>query len=142
MAITSVTANVTTSSTAFSDVTGLTFALDASKDYYFKFVLHHSSSATTVGIRFGVNGPLSPTSLRVGGLVPISTVAANYGSQTAYDTAIFASTTGTNVAVMSIIEGVIRNGSSTGNLACRVAAETAATVTVLANSHGFCVPLG
>jgi hypothetical protein len=133
------TGDVTTSATTFSDVTGLTFALAINTDYYFRFIVHHSSAATTTGIRFAVNGPASPTALRVGGVIPISTVAANFGSQTAYDTAIFASTTGTTVAVMSVIEGIIRNAGNTGTLALRVAAEVAATVTVLTNSHGVLI---
>jgi hypothetical protein len=78
----------------------------------------------------------------VGGVIPLSAAGANYGSQTAYDTAIFASTTGATVAVMSIIEGVIRvGGTATPNLVARVAAEVAATVTVLANSHGIVEPV-
>lgn len=139
MALVRTTGGVTNATTSFADVTGLTFSLSASTNYYFRFVLHHSSSATTIGIRFGVNGPTSPTSLRVGGIIPISTVAANFGSQTAYDTAIFASTTGTTVAVMSIVEGVIQNGTNTGTLACRFASEVAASgaVVVLTNSSGY-----
>src|SRR4029453_7825489 len=142
MATARVTANVTTSATTFADITGLSFALSANSDYYFRFVLHHSSAASTTGIRFAVNGPTSPTALRVGGVIPLSATGANYGSQTAYDTAIFATTTGATVQVMSIIEGVIRvAGTATPNLAARVAAEVAATVTVLQNSHGIVEPV-
>jgi len=133
------TGSTTTSVTTFVDVADLTFAVAASTDYYFRFIVHHNSGATTTGIRFAINGPAAPTALRVGGFVPISTVAANFGSQTAYDTAIFASTTGTTVDVMSIIEGVFRNGTTAGTLALRVAAEVAATVTVLPNSHGILI---
>lgn len=130
---------VTNATTSFADVTGLTFTVGTSSNYYFRFILFHSSSATTIGIRFAVNGPASPTQLVVGGIIPISTVAANFGSQTAYDTAIFASTTGTTVNVMSIVEGIIRNGNTAGTLACRVAAEVAASgaVVVAAGSVGL-----
>jgi hypothetical protein len=129
------TANTSTSVTTFIDVAGLTFSVSAGVDYYFRAVLHHSSAATTTGIRFAVNGPASPTALRVGGIIPISTVAANFGSVTAYDTPIFASTTGTTAAVMTIIEGLLRNLNA-GTFAIRVASEVgAAAVTVLANSH-------
>src|SRR4029453_14880078 len=104
MATARVTANVTTSATTFADITGLSFALSANTDYYFRFVLPHSSAASTTGIRFAVNGPTSPTALRVGGVIPLSATGANYGSQTAYDTAIFATTTGATAQVMSIIK--------------------------------------
>lgn len=137
MPLARVTANVTSAVTAFADVTGLTFNVTSNLDYYFRFVLHHTQSATTIGIRFAVNGP-AQTGLRVGGIIPISTVAANYGSQSAYDTAIFASTTGTTVAVMSIVEGVVRP-TANGVLACRFASEVAASgaAVVLANSSGL-----
>lgn len=140
MDVARVTASITTSVSTFADVTGLTFSLATNTNYYFRFVLFHSSSATTIGIRFAVNGPASPTELRVGGIIPISTVGANFGSQTAYDTAIFASTTGTTVTVMSIVEGIIRNGSNAGTLACRWASEVNATAnanTIQSGSLGF-----
>lgn len=137
-----VTADVTNSTTTFADVTGLTFSVSANSDYAFRFVLHHTVSATTIGIRFAVNGPAA-NSLRVGGVIPLSTVGANFGSQTAYDTAIFASTTGTTTAVMTIVEGVVRVGGAGGTLACRFASEVAVAgaAVVLTNSHGVLIPL-
>lgn len=138
MAVARKTADQTTTGTAFENVTDLTFAVAATTDYYFRFLVHYRTSATTVGALFAINGPATPTALRVGGLLPTGTAAANFASQTAYDTAIFAATAGPGATtVMGIIEGVFRNGANAGTLALRVAAETATgTVTTYANSHG------
>jgi hypothetical protein len=134
-----VTANRSVTGTAFADVTDLTFPVAANTDYSFRFVVHYTTNATTTGARFAINGPASQTALRVGGLLPTGTGAMNTGSQTAYNTAIFAATTGPGAtAVMGIIEGVFRNGANAGTLALRLAAEVISPgqVTVLANSHG------
>lgn len=120
--------------------TNVTFvnAVSALTNYRFKFVVHYTTAATTTGARFAINGPAAQTALRVGGNLPNGTAAMNSGSVNAYDTAIFAATTGPgSTAVMGTIEGVFRNGVNGGTLALRVASEIGASaVTVLAESHG------
>jgi hypothetical protein len=133
------TANRSVTGTAFADVTDLAFPVAANTDYHFRFVVHYTTNATGTGARFAINGPASPTALRVGGLLPNGTGAMNTGSATAYNTALFAATAGPGpTAVMGLIEGVFRNGANAGTLALRFAAELASPgqVTVLANSHG------
>jgi hypothetical protein len=144
MAIARVTTNRSVTGTAFADVTDLTFPVAANAEYHFRFVVHYTTNATTTGARFAINGPASPTALRVGGILPTGATAMNAGSQAAYDTAIFAATAGTgSTARMGIIEGVFRNGANAGTLALRFAAEVASPgqVTVLANSHGILVQI-
>jgi len=138
-AVTRVTADRTVTGTAFADVTDLTFAVSASTNYYFRFVVHYTTNATTTGARFGINGPASQTAVRIGGLLPTGTANSNFGSQNAYNTAIFAATTGPGAtAVTGIIEGVFRNGTNSGTLALRFAAEVVSpgSVTVLTDSFG------
>lgn len=140
MATARVTADQTVVGTTPTTVTDLTFAVAANTSYWFRFVVHYFTDATTTGARFGVTGPASPTALRVGGLLPTGTGAANYGSQTAYDTAIFNATTGPGATnVMGIIEGVFRNGSNAGNFSLRFWAEVVSpgSVTIRLNSHGI-----
>jgi hypothetical protein len=140
--VTRVTADRTVTGTAFADVTDMTFSVAASTNYFFRFLVHYTTNATTTGARFAVNGPASPTAVRVGGFLPTGGTAANYGSQSAYDTAIFAATTGPGgTSVFGVIEGVLRNGSNAGTLALRAAAEVVSpgAVTVLTNSHGILV---
>ena len=140
MAVARKTADQTVVGVAFSDVTDLTFSVAANTDYYFRFIVHYRTNATTTGARFAINGPATPTALRVGGHLPTSTTAANFGSQTAYDTAIFAATAGPGATtVMCIIEGVFRNGANAGTLALRMAAELASpgSITAYTDSHGI-----
>ena len=142
MAVARVTADRSVIGTAFADVTDLTFSVLANTNYYFRFVVHYTTNATTTGARFAVNGPAAPTALRVGGILPTGTGAANFGSQTAYDTAIFAATTGPGATpVMGLVEGIFRNGPNAGTFALRFAAEVISPgqVTVLTNSHGILV---
>lgn len=142
MAFARVTADRNVIGTAFANLTDLSFPVEANTSYYFRFVIHYTTNLTTTGARFAVNGPASPTGLRVGGLLPTGTAAMNAGSQTAYDTAIFAATTGPgSTPVMGIIEGLFRNGPNAGTFGLRFAAEVASPgqVNVLANSHAFLV---
>lgn len=131
-------ANIVNTNVTFVNATGLTFTVSALTNYRFKFVVHYTTAATTTGARFAINGPAAQTALRVGGNLPNGTAAMNSGSVNAYDTAIFAATTGPgSTAVMGTIEGVFRNGVNGGTLALRVASEIGASaVTVLAESHG------
>ncbi len=130
-------ADVVVTNSSFVNATNLSFAVAATTNYRFRFVVHYTTAATTTGIRFGINGPAAQTALRVGGILPTGTGAMNAGSQTAYDTAIFAATTGPGgTAVCGVIEGVFRNGNNSGTLALRVASETGSAVTILTDSHG------
>lgn len=55
--------DVSTSSTTFVDVTGLSFPVLAGRIYSFKFTVDYTSSATTNGFGIGLNGPAAPTRL-------------------------------------------------------------------------------
>lgn len=96
-----VTADVTNATTSFADVTDLTIAIKSGKTYCFDCCLLFQTNATTTGARFGVNGPASPTYLRLAGIgvVTVSAtagvVSTNTATVSAYDTsAIGAQTTG------------------------------------------------
>ena len=133
------TANIVNNTTGFVDATNLTFSVAALTNYRFRFVVHYTSAATSTGARFGINWPAANTALRVGGVLPTGqTTAVNSGTQSAYDTAIYASTIGPGATgVMGTIEGVFRNGINAGTPPLRVASEVGTSaVTILADSHG------
>lgn len=96
-----VTADVTNATTSFADVTGLTIPVKAGHTYCFEASLIFQTNATTTGARFAVNGPASPTYLRLAGLAAVTPSAtAEVGSRntatvSAYDTSVIgAQTTG------------------------------------------------
>lgn len=136
------TTDRTTTTNVMIDCTNLGFSVAAGTNYAFRFVVHCLATSAATGVRFSINGPLVPVAIRFGGIIPISTVAANFGSVSTYDSPVFAATTSTTVAVMGIIEGVFQNGTNAGTLQLRFCGElTNATVTVQANSHGILIPI-
>lgn len=123
-----VTADVTNATTSFADITGLTAAIKAGKNYGFEAFLQYSTDASTTGAQFGVNGP-TLTSLRAGAIetvTPSATAAAmSAGSVTAYDTAMVVQTTGPSTTVApGLFAGTI-TCSADGTFAMRSKSEVA-----------------
>lgn len=137
------TSDQASTSTSFADVTELTFAVEASTNYRFRFVVFLVTSSTGEGYALSVNGPSG--TYKIGGLIP--TGAGSATDQTGVQqSGAAADTTGLNVTtgpgstqpVLALIEGVVLVGGSAGTLALRVKAETggANSVTVQTNSYG------
>ena len=130
-----ITADVTNNTTTFANVTGLSFAVAANKDYLFEAFIIFQSTATATGIGFGVNGPASPVALALETHIPISLVATTHGSARAYDIGTASAGVDTaNANLLAKVEGIFRNGANAGNLIIRFKAETAATVKVMTGS--------
>lgn len=132
------TSDQATTSVSFVDVSSdLSFALAPSVTYFFRFIVHFNTGANDA-LRLAINGPASPTSFHVGIQIPSSTTAANYGTVTAYDTAIFAATTAAVAARMAVIEGTIVTASP-GTFSLRFASEAGESVSVLADSEAVLI---
>lgn len=131
------------SATSFADSTGMGFSVEASTNYHFRYIVFFNTNATTVGIRLAMNGPASPTLLKVGGYSSTGAGGTNdatvaLSSATAYDTAIFTSTSGPGATnTVAVIEGIFKNGSNAGTLILRHASETATATTIEAGSFGM-----
>jgi hypothetical protein len=132
-----ITENVTTSSTSFVDVTGMSFALPANTSYIFQFYAIFQSSATTRGIGFAINGPAGA----VGGVqtrIPTSLTALTDGVARGYDSGTATSGIDTaDASTLAIIQGIAVNGANAGTLQLRFKAETAGEVRVMAGSSGL-----
>lgn len=132
------TADVNNDTTSWADITGLSIPVLAGKTYAFSAAILYQTNATTTGARFGVNGPATPTYLRLAGIgtVTVSASAAAVSTQTAsvsaYDTsAIGAQTTGPGtVDSLAVIEGTIVP-SADGTFAMRSQSEVAVSNGVL-----------
>ena len=125
------TADVINATTSFADITGLTTPILSGKTYAFQVFLLHIANATTTGHRFGVNGPASPTYLRLGGVAtvtgsittPVFTTAV--AAVSAYDTAVHGAViTGPATEVASWFGGTIVP-SANGTFAVRCQSEVA-----------------
>ena len=132
-----VTGTVTSTSTSFADVTGMTFSVDANTDYIFEFDVIFQSSAAGTGIAFAVNGPASPTSI-VGAtwITPNSRTALTNGNFVVYDSGTPTSASTVNTDSYALVRGVFRNGANAGTFALRFASETGTAVTVRTGSTG------
>lgn len=125
-------ADYTNSTTAFTDVTGLTVPVLSGRTYNFETHLIHISGVSTSGFRAGLNGPTLSGIRAVGvDIVTASATAAalSAGVATAVDTAVAAETTGAATDVLQILSGVFTAGAD-GTFAIRAASEVAAIVTV------------
>lgn len=130
--------------TSFTDITGLTCPVEAGKHYNFMAHLFHIENASTTGARFAINGPASPTGMRLheiggfAGAAGAGTMQTNIGDVTALDTAAIAATSSaaTPQVVMAMLSGWIQP-SVAGTFAIRGASEiaVAAGLTVKVGSH-------
>jgi hypothetical protein len=127
--------DVANSTTAFADVTGLSFPILANKDYIFDVWLLFQSSVTTTGIKLAVNGAASPVAIGIQTHIPTTLTAITHGCAVAYNSGM--ASTGVpviNTSYLANITGILRNGNNAGTLIIRFAAETMGTVKIMAGS--------
>lgn len=128
-------ANVTTTSTSYSDVTGLWAYLTAGKRYLLTASVVFQSTAVGEGLALSFNGPAA-TQYGAHTMTPITDTAnPAHKSGRAYDT--FASTTGVGVAngnYIALMSSYIQP-SAAGYFSVRVRAEAGGgTITIMAGS--------
>lgn len=126
--------DVATTSTSYSDVTGLSFPVTSGRTYHFRFTIDYTVNATTIGTAWSINGPASPTRLSYSTQKTSSTSAntilngsTSYGADTVNTDS---AATGANLA---IIEGII-TPSADGTVVARFLVETTGTLTAKAGS--------
>lgn len=139
----------TITSTSFIDITALRCAIEANRIYKVYCHMNYTSTATTEGIGFAINGPASPT--RVSGRVNMCDSSANcevLGASNyrevhvnAYNdaTALVTANAGTSTNVHGgVLEFIVVNGSTAGTLAARVRAETGSGQSVTVKAGSYC----
>lgn len=124
----------TTSSTSFSDVTGLSFAVDSSVGYYFTCDLSQSTAATTTAIKLSVNGP-SLAELFYTVEVFTSATGVHGSRQTAYNTATNPAS-GSTTIVPARVTGSMAFVSS-GTFSLRFASEVSGSAVTI-HSGSYC----
>jgi hypothetical protein len=137
-----VTSDQTAIGNAYTDITGLSMAVDANTSYAFQFHILADSDATTTAIDVTVNGPASPTQIEYECDTYSSATAKQFNSATAYN----ANTANANSAGAARrwyrIRGVLRNGANAGNLVARIKRENVGSgPNVRAGSYGLLVAL-
>lgn len=127
--------DLTSTATALANATGLSFAVEANKDYRWDADLTFRSAATTTGIHLAVSGPASPTSCCC--MIMIAdggTSQADWG--TGYDNGqMSAAVYAADTDYPARLSGIFRNGANAGTFILRFASEVAASqVTIKAGS--------
>lgn len=145
------TGNEALSSTSYADSTNMALAIEASKNYAFRYVIFYTTNATSVGIKLALKGPASCTcyagifaSITLGTLGGTATMVAGVqaSGDISTDLPILEPATGPGTtATMAVIEGILNNGANAGNLVLRHASETATATTILVNSYGELIEL-
>lgn len=124
-----------TASTAFQNVTGLSFSVTTGTTYRFKATIIYTASATTVGSRWAVSGPASPTLLAYNSNMALTTTTNSIINAAAYDTGTASATSASTAGNIATVEGIIKPSAS-GTLIIRFApdAATASGIVVKAGS--------
>ena len=126
-----------TDNTNWADVTGLTFAVNASANYSFACEISYITAATTTALHLSINGPASPTAMRYFVRTSTTATAMHNASQSAYNTVTNPATGGGSTALPVRIAGTLENAGNAGTLAIRLKSEiSASAVTVQRGS--FC----
>ena len=128
--------------TAYQNITGLTFPVEAGKTYAYDFYIVFRSVTLTTGFRFSVNGPAGAG---VDYLTKYQTVANASGLATwleRHDSAYEAmpaltAAIAANANLVCTIRGMITVGATPGTFAARVASELPNNdLSVMVGSHG------
>jgi len=122
-------------STAYSDITGLSFTATSGVTYVIDAVISVKVDATTTGAKFAINGPASPTFVSTSYFYATSSSALGINNHSTYDAA--SATTGTATLSTPLWFRATIKTSSTGTVALRFGSEiaTAASVTINAGSY-------
>jgi DNA/RNA endonuclease YhcR with UshA esterase domain len=127
----------TNATTTFSTITGMSWSVAASTNYFVTCRLIVSGSATTAGPKFQFTGPSSPTGFQMAaGPWLLSNTTTNVA--TALSTAVTAQGTlgASSVNYKVDVEAVLLNGSNSGTLTLQAAANGSGTLTLQPGS--FC----
>lgn len=132
-----------TTSTAFSDVPGLSVLLAPSSHYKFKFKGAYTTAVNTTALQLSVNGPASPIMMRAGGIIYTTPTAPFVFPIAAYDATANPATGAGASALLFEVEGTISTNSAGGPLALRFRSEVnASAVTILTGSFVELVAVG
>jgi hypothetical protein len=117
-------ADITTTSNALGNATGLSFSAVANKSYLIEFAIVFQTVATTTGIKLGVNGPASPVSVAGQFFIPTSLTANTAVNYRAYDTGSATASIDTiNADALATGTCIFRNGANAGTFTLRFASE-------------------
>lgn len=128
-----------TASTAYQNITGLSWSINASTRYDVHCRFLYNASAATIGLAISWTGPASPT-LTYGQMVSGITTATVGGTQIVGNDAGTVSTTASVATTnnTAVFEGVWSNGTTAGTLQMRFHPETATASGITIKIGSWC----
>lgn len=130
--------NYTNATTSLSNVTGISFAVEANKNYFITCNLAYSVDTSTATPNWAFTGPASPTSVLLTGIQAAAAANSVLGTgavQTAFGAATTTATTTTiTTQWAAFLYLTVRNGANAGTVQLQAKANGVGTVTVLAGS--------
>jgi len=128
------TADTANSTTTLADATGLSFPVEANKDYLIEGFILWDTSATSVGIMLSATAPASPTYLAGHYITDAANGTPDSSSFNANNVVVTTSASPFTSGNIARLGCILRNGSNAGTFQIRFAAETTGTVTIKAGS--------
>src|SRR5262245_29216788 len=111
--------NLTDTTGAFVNATGLHWPVDANTNYVFEFTGFYNAAAAGTGLHLSVNGPASPNSLRGQGQIATSKSALFTDVLLAYDAPIAASASLGTTVLPFTMRGNVGISNTAGNFGLR-----------------------
>jgi len=129
------TSNYTNATTTFSNVTGISFSVEASTNYKVTCDLDYQTSATTADIKIQWTGPASPTAVTYDLATEVTASTLSASVATAFSTALSEAgtpTITTNFPLRTTL--TLINGANAGTIQLQAAATGTGTITVVPGS--------
>lgn len=130
-----VISNYTNATTTFSNVTGLSFSVEASTNYKLRCDLDYQTSAATADIKIQWTGPASPTAVTYDLVTEVTGSTLSAAVATAFSTSLSETgtpTTATNFPLTLTL--TLINGANAGTVQLQAAATGVGTVTIVPGS--------
>lgn len=127
-----------TASTAYQNITGLSWSLSASTRYDIECKILYSASATTIGLGIGWTGPASPTFTTGQMIAGLTTATVGGTTVVGNDTGAVTTASVATTNNHAEFEGFWSNGANAGTLQMRFKPETATASGIVIKTGSWC----
>jgi len=120
--------NSSASANTMQDVTGLSFPVEANRNYAFRFCIPYTAAAATTSSRWGINGP-ALAALSMHSRYALTATGQTVNFVNAYNAPAAANASSLTSGNICVMEGTIRC-SAGGNVVARFASEISSSAIV------------
>ena len=128
------TSDTIVSTTAFIDITDLSFSVVANGEYLWEAFMPYEAAFSGEGFGFGVNGPTSPTRVSGHAIADTGTGTQQAQSFDGYDVDNIHAANRQAGGCFMEASGVFQNGSTAGTFQLRIRSESTSDITIRAGS--------